>query len=56
MLAQGRTIREIAAETGRSRTTVRWHIRHIFAKHNIARQVELVQLVTTLGEFAGPRC
>ena len=55
MLAQGRTIRDIAAETGRSQTTARWHMRHIFAKHGLARQVELVQLVTALGEFAGPR-
>ena len=32
-LAQGKTIRDIAAATGRSQTTIRWHIKHIFAKH-----------------------
>lgn len=55
MLAQGRTIREIAAETGRSQTTIRWHMRHIFAKHGLSRQVELVQLVTALGDVSGSR-
>ena len=47
-LAQGKTIRDIAMETGRSQTTIRWHIRHIFAKHGLSRQVELVQLVVSL--------
>ena len=48
MLARGRTIREIAAATGRSQRAIRWHLGHIFAKHGISRQVELVQLVTAL--------
>ena len=42
-LAEGRSIGEIAAETGRSRTTEKWHIRHICAKHGFSRQVELMR-------------
>ena len=54
-LARGKTIREIAAITGRSPATIRWHLRHIFAKHGLSRQVELVQLVTSLVDFRGGR-
>ena len=48
LLAQGKTIDDIAAETGRSRTTIKWHIRHIYAKHGLSRQMELAQLVMSL--------
>ena len=54
-LARGKTIREIAAMTGRSPATIRWHIKHIFAKHGLSRQVELVQLVTSLVDYRGGR-
>ncbi len=50
-LAQGKTIRDIAVATGRSQTTIRWHIRHIFAKHGLSRQVQLVQLVMSLADL-----
>ena len=50
LLAQARTIDEIAAETGRSRTTVKWHIRHIYDKHGLSRQVELAQLIASLDD------
>ena len=49
LLAEGRTVREIAAATGRRESTIRWHLHHIFDKHRISRQVELVQLVLSLG-------
>ncbi len=52
-LAQGWRIDDIAAEAGRSRTTVKWHIRHIYEKHGLSRQTELVQLVTALGDLRG---
>ena len=45
----------VAAETGRSRTTVKWHIRHIYAKHNLSRQMELAQLVTSVTDVPGVR-
>ena len=50
-LAQGKTIREIAEETGRSPTTIRWHLRQIFARLGVSRQVELVRLVTSLPDI-----
>ena len=49
LLAQGKSIDEVVAETGRSRTTVKWHIRHIYAKSGVSRQAELMQLVGSLG-------
>lgn len=52
LYGRGGTIDEIAAATGRSRTTVKWHIRHIYAKQGISRQVELAQLVMPLAEVA----
>ena len=51
MLAQGLTIRNIAAETGRSEGTIRWHTKHIFGKLGISRQVELVQIVLSLSDI-----
>ena len=52
LLAQGKSIDEVAAETGRNRTTVKWHIRHIYAKSGVSRQAELMQLVSTRGSLA----
>lgn len=51
LLAQGRSIDEIAAAIGRERTTVKWHLRHIYAKHGLTRQVELAQLVMSLADL-----
>ena len=55
MLAEGCTLREIAAATGRSTGTVRWHLRQIFDKNRISRQSELVQLVRSLSAIAHDR-
>ena len=55
LLAQARSIDDIAAETGRSRTTVKWHMRHIYDKHGLTRQVELAQLVLSLADLPGMR-
>ena len=52
-LAEGRTIRDIAVETGRSATTIKWHIRQICARHSLSRQTELVQLVESLADVPG---
>ena len=51
MLAEGYTIRQIAAATGRSEGTIRWHVKHIFGKLGVSRQVELVQLVMSLADL-----
>ena len=50
-LAQGKSVRDMAAAAGCKETTIRWHLRQIFAKHNIPRQAELVRLVLSLAEF-----
>ena len=43
------------AATGCKETTIRWHLRQIFAKRGIARQAELVRLVLSLGGAAHGR-
>ena len=55
MLAEGNTVGDIARATGRSKGTVGWHLKQIFAKNRISRQVELVQLVRSLSAVAGSR-
>ena len=47
-LAEGDAIRDIALATGRSESTIRWHVKQIFIKQRISRQSELVQLVLSL--------
>lgn len=51
LLAEGRSVRDIAVAVGRSENTVRWHIRRIFEKQDISRLTQLMQLVRSL---AGP--
>ena len=53
MLAEGKTIRDIAAATGRSVTTVKWHLGHVFAKTGVSRQADLVRLVLSLAVVPG---
>ena len=48
LLAQGMSVREIAAATGRRESTIRSHVKHMFAKHGLSRQVDLVRLVSSL--------
>ena len=48
LLAQGMSVRQIATETGRKESTIRSHVKHIFAKHGLSRQAQLVQLVRSL--------
>ena len=52
-LARGKTIRDIMVATGRSESTIRWHIKHIYAKHGLSRQAELVQLVMLVAGSPG---
>ena len=49
MMAEGRTVQEVAATIGREVTTIRWHVRHIFNKLDINRQTELVRRVLSMG-------
>ena len=55
MLAAGFTLRDIAAATGRTTGTVRWHLKQIFDKNRISRQAELVQLVQSLSVISRER-
>ncbi|MDE0057908.1 MAG: LuxR C-terminal-related transcriptional regulator [Defluviicoccus sp.] len=48
LLAQGMSVRQIATATGRKESTIRSHVKHIFAKHGFSRQAELVRLVRSL--------
>ena len=48
LLSQGKTVRDIAAETGRREESVYWHLRQIYKKRDISRQTDLVRLVLSL--------
>ena len=51
LLAEGRTLRQIAASTGREYSTIQTHLRHIFAKLGCSRQLEVVQAVAALSNL-----
>ena len=53
MLAEGRTVRDIAVATRRQPNTVYWLLKQIYDKHGISRQAELVRLVLSLSELSG---
>ena len=48
LLAQGLSVGQIAAATGRKESTIRSHVKHMFAKHGFRRQAELVRLVQSV--------
>ena len=54
LLASGRTVRDIAADLGRSENTVRWHMQHAFEKTGTGRQADLVRQALLLGGPAAP--
>ena len=54
-LVEGKSAEGIAAETGRSTTTVKWHIRQIFAKRRLSGQADLVRLAMSLADTPGLR-
>ena len=56
LLAQGMSVREIAAATGRKEGTIRAHLKQMFAKHGLSRQAELVLLVQSLAGAPEARC
>ena len=49
LLAEGMTVRDVAAAMGRAESTIRSHVKHMFAKHGLSRQADLVRLVLALG-------
>ena len=48
LMADGMSVREVAAATGRKESTIRWHVKRMFAKHGLSREAELVRLVLSL--------
>ena len=55
LLAEGMSVREVAATTGRGESTIRSHVKHMFAKHGLSRQADLVRLVLSLAGTPKPR-
>ena len=53
LLGRGMTVREVAAATGRRESTVRSHVKHMFTKHGLTRQADLVRLVRSLAGIEG---
>ena len=51
MVAAGQHARDIAACTGRSEGTLRWHMQNIFRKQGISGQADLVRRVLSLEGF-----
>ena len=54
-LAEGRTVRDMAAETGRREDSVRYHLKRMYRKLGLAGQADLVRLVLSLRGFPSPR-
>ena len=54
-LVEGKSARDIAAETGRKETTIKWHIRKILGKHRMPGQADLVRLAMSLADMPGMR-
>ena len=55
LLSQGKTVRDIAAETGRREESVYRHLRQIYKKQGISRQTDLVRLVLSLSAVSSGR-
>ena len=51
-LAEGQTVRDIAVATSRTESAIHSHLRQIFVKCGISRQVDLVRLVLSIADFA----
>ena len=55
LLAEGRSVAQIATAMGRKESTIRTHVKHMFTKHGITRQVDLVRLVLSLAKIPESR-
>lgn len=55
MLAQGKTVHDLALETGRQKEAVYWLLQQIYKKLGISRQVDLVRLVLSMSELSRSR-
>ena len=50
-LAEGKSVREMAAATGNTEGAIYWHLKRIYRKHSLSGQADLVRLVLSLTEF-----
>ena len=50
-LADGKSVRDIARATGLTENAIYWHLKQIYRKLPISRQVDLVRLVLSIAEF-----
>ena len=50
-LADGKSVRDIARATGLTEGAIYWHLKQIYQKLPISRQVDLVRLVLSIAEF-----
>lgn len=52
LLAEGQSVGEVAASTGRTESTVRWHVKNLHSKLDVHRQADLVRLVLSTAAAA----
>ena len=50
-LADGQSVRDMALATGLTEGAIYWHLKQIYQKLPISRQVDLVRLVLSIAEF-----
>ena len=50
-LAEGKSVRDMAEATGHTTGVIYWHLKQIYRKLLISRQVDLVRLVLSIAEF-----
>ena len=50
-LAEGKNVRDMATATGLTEGAIYWHLKQIYRKLPISRQVDLVRLVLSIAEF-----
>ena len=53
LLAEGNSVRDIAALTGRKENSVRWHVMRMHRKLDISRQADLMRLVLSVSGSSG---
>ena len=55
LLAEGRSVAQVAAAFGRKESTIRSHVKQMYSKLGLSRQVDLVRLVLSLPALREPR-
>ena len=50
-LAEGKSVRDMAEATGHTEDAIYWHLKRIYRKQSLSRQVDLVRLVLSLAEL-----